>query len=108
MKILIDENLPLKLKENFGWNHEIYTIREMNWHGKQNGELLGLMILGGFEGYDWSEFIREEPKVIIAAFNRKSLNVGRKPKQLWKFRITWIRITPVLSMKIFRLMRLDN
>ncbi len=51
MKILIDENLPLKLKESFGESHEVYTTREMNWHGKQNGELLGLMILDGFEGF---------------------------------------------------------
>ena len=50
MKILIDENLPLKLKESFGENHEVFTAREMNWHGKQNGELLGLMILDGFDG----------------------------------------------------------
>ncbi len=49
MKILIDENLPIKLKENFGEKHEIYSVREMNWHGKKNGELLGLMTLAGFE-----------------------------------------------------------
>lgn len=51
MKILIDENLPLKLKESFGERHKVYTAREMNWHGKQNGELLGLMILDGFDGF---------------------------------------------------------
>ncbi|MEO8074185.1 MAG: hypothetical protein ABI891_08460 [Acidobacteriota bacterium] len=51
MKILIDENLPLKLKESFGKSHEVYTTREMDWQGKQNGELLGLMILDGFEGF---------------------------------------------------------
>ena len=51
MKILIDENLPLKLKESFGESHEIYTAREMNWQGKQNGELLGLLVLNNFEGF---------------------------------------------------------
>lgn len=51
MKILIDENLPLKLKENFGETHEVYSAREMNWHGKKNGELLGLMTLAGFEAF---------------------------------------------------------
>lgn len=51
MKILIDENLPIKIKESFGGEHEVYTAREMNWHGKKNGELLGLMTLAGFEGF---------------------------------------------------------
>lgn len=45
MKILIDENLPLKLKENFGAEHEIYSVRNMEWTGRKNGELLGLMTL---------------------------------------------------------------
>lgn len=49
MKILLDENLPLKLKESFGVAYEIYTVREMNWLGKRNGELLGLVTLEGFE-----------------------------------------------------------
>jgi predicted nuclease of predicted toxin-antitoxin system len=51
VKILIDENLPQKLKENFGDENEVYSVREMNWHGKKNGELLGLMTLAGFEGF---------------------------------------------------------
>ena len=51
MKILIDENLPLKLKESFGDPHVIFSAREMNWQGKKNGELLGLMTLAGFEGF---------------------------------------------------------
>lgn len=51
MKILIDENLPLKLKASFGESHEIYTMREMQWLGKKNGELLGLMTLAGFEAF---------------------------------------------------------
>ena len=51
MKILIDENLPLKLARSFGANHEVLSSRPMNWHGKKNGELLGLMTLGGFEAF---------------------------------------------------------
>ncbi len=51
MKILIDENLPLKLKESFGPSHDVSSAREMNWQGKKNGELLGLMTLAGFEGF---------------------------------------------------------
>lgn len=49
MKILIDENLPLKLKASFGAEHEVYSVREMQWMGKKNGELLGLMTFEGFE-----------------------------------------------------------
>ena len=51
MKIFLDENLPLKLKESFGAAHEISTVREMNWLGKTNGELLGLVTLEGFEAF---------------------------------------------------------
>jgi hypothetical protein len=39
MKILLDENLPAKLKYDFGSNHTIFTVRDMNWLGKKNGEL---------------------------------------------------------------------
>jgi hypothetical protein len=50
VKILIDENLPLKLKASFITEHEVYSVREMQWTGKKNGELLGLMTLEGFRG----------------------------------------------------------
>ncbi len=49
MKILLDENLPKKLKITFALEHEVFTVREKNWNGKQNGELLGLMTLNGFD-----------------------------------------------------------
>jgi predicted nuclease of predicted toxin-antitoxin system len=47
MKLLLDENLPKKLKQDFS-NYEIYTVRDKNWSGKKNGELLKLMIEEGF------------------------------------------------------------
>jgi predicted nuclease of predicted toxin-antitoxin system len=43
MKLLLDENLPKRLKNDF-IEHEIYTLREKNWNGKKNGELIKLMI----------------------------------------------------------------
>jgi predicted nuclease of predicted toxin-antitoxin system len=49
MKLLLDENLPVKLKyrfKEFGW--EAYTVRDMQWFGKENGELLQLMVLNSF------------------------------------------------------------
>lgn len=42
MRILLDENLPKKLKSILK-SHEVYTVSDMGWNGKQNGELLGLM-----------------------------------------------------------------
>jgi len=43
MKLLIDENLPKKLKLDLS-EYEIYTVRDKEWNGKRNGELLTLMI----------------------------------------------------------------
>jgi predicted nuclease of predicted toxin-antitoxin system len=51
MKILLDENLPTKLKTGFSDEHEIFTVREEGWNGKRNGELLGLMTLEGFDAF---------------------------------------------------------
>ena len=42
-KILIDENLPKKLKYRFGDNFEILTVHDMGWASKKNGELLKLI-----------------------------------------------------------------
>lgn len=48
MKILLDENLPTKLKFDFGEDFEIFTVRDMDWLGKKNGELLGLAVFNDF------------------------------------------------------------
>ena len=47
MKLLLDENLPKRLKTDFA-NHEVYTVRDKGWNGIQNGQLLQLMIEDGF------------------------------------------------------------
>ncbi len=47
MKILIDENLPKHIKNDF-LEFEIFTVREMQWNGKKNGELLSVMQENGF------------------------------------------------------------
>ena len=49
MKILLDESLPRKLKNDFGKDHEVWTVRDKGWLSKKNGELLKLMINDGFE-----------------------------------------------------------
>lgn len=49
MKILLDENLPRKLKADFGSGFIVSTVREMGWLGKKNGELLNLITLNNFD-----------------------------------------------------------
>ena len=49
MKILLDENLPAKLKYDFGEGFEVRTVKDMGWLGKKNGELLGLAAFNGFD-----------------------------------------------------------
>ena len=48
MKLLLDENLPKKLKRDFP-EHTIYTVSDKGWNSKKNGELLALMILNDFD-----------------------------------------------------------
>lgn len=49
MRILLDENIPTKAVTDFGKDFEVKTVRDMQWLGKENGELLGLMVLSGFD-----------------------------------------------------------
>ncbi|MFI5185683.1 MAG: DUF5615 family PIN-like protein [Chitinophagales bacterium] len=48
MKILLDEQLPVKLKYRFKPEFEISTVRDENWLGIKNGELITLAVEGGF------------------------------------------------------------
>ena len=48
MKLLLDENLPKRLKHDFE-EDEVYTVRDQGWNGNSNGELLKLMIERGFD-----------------------------------------------------------
>ena len=47
MRLLLDENLPKRLKLDFP-EHEIFTVRDKGWNGIKNGELLKLMLADGF------------------------------------------------------------
>mgnify|MGYP006275047183 CR=1 FL=1 len=42
MKLLLDENIPKKLKKDL-LKFEVFTVQDMEWNGKQNGELLQLL-----------------------------------------------------------------
>lgn len=48
MRLLIDENLPKRLKLDFP-EHEVFTVRDKNWNGVKNGELLKLLTEEGFD-----------------------------------------------------------
>ena len=48
MRILLDENLPKRLKADLP-EHEVFTVRDKNWNGIKNGELLQLMIAEKFD-----------------------------------------------------------
>ena len=47
MRLLLDENLPKRLKLDFP-EHEIFTVRDKGWNGIKNGKLLELMLADGF------------------------------------------------------------
>jgi predicted nuclease of predicted toxin-antitoxin system len=49
MKILLDENIPRRIKFDFNIGIEAHTVQEMNRSGKKNGELLGLATMSGFD-----------------------------------------------------------
>lgn len=48
MKLLLDENIPKRLKKDFN-EHEVYTVSDLNWNGKTNGEFLKLFIEHHFD-----------------------------------------------------------
>lgn len=48
MKLLLDENLPKKLKQDFS-GHEIRTVREMGWNGLRDAALLSEASNAGFQ-----------------------------------------------------------
>lgn len=48
MKLLLDENIPHPLKKDLA-DFEVFTVQDMDWQGKENGELLKLMIENNFK-----------------------------------------------------------
>jgi len=48
MRLLLDENLPKRLKLDFA-DHDVFTVRDKGWNGVKNGELLKLMLADGFQ-----------------------------------------------------------
>jgi hypothetical protein len=48
MRLLLDENLPKRLKLDFT-EYEVYTVRDKKWNGIKNGKLLKLLIENSFD-----------------------------------------------------------
>jgi predicted nuclease of predicted toxin-antitoxin system len=48
MRLLLDENLPKRLKSLLA-PHDAWTVRDMGWNGKGNGALLALTKQNGFD-----------------------------------------------------------
>ncbi len=78
MKLLLDENLPKKLKIDL-LPHETYTVSNKKWNGIKNGELLKLMLAEDFEvlltfdrNMQYQQNFQKYPKtvlVLVAADN---------------------------------------
>jgi hypothetical protein len=48
-RLLLDENLPKKLKYRFGEGFEVTTVPDQGWASLKNGELLKAMVDSGIE-----------------------------------------------------------
>ena len=48
-KVLLDENLPAKLKYRLQDVCEIYTVNDKGWNALENGELINAMQEDGFD-----------------------------------------------------------
>ena len=48
MRLLLDENLPKRLKQDLS-EHEIYTTADKGWTGITNGKLLELLVENKFD-----------------------------------------------------------
>ncbi len=48
MKLLLDENLPKRLKNDFP-EHNVYTVADMGWNSMKNGALMRAMTEENFE-----------------------------------------------------------
>ena len=47
MRVLLDECMPRPIRRAFT-GHEVRTVAEMGWSGKENGELLALIVESNF------------------------------------------------------------
>lgn len=51
MKILLDENIDVRLKHHFPDTYDVHTVKDMQWNGIKNGELLLLLKANDFDAW---------------------------------------------------------
>lgn len=101
MKLLLDENIPVKLKYRFQENGiSVFTVKDMQWFGKQNGELLRLMLENDFTSFltidnniSFQQNFRNYPlqvHVLIAHDNSYGTIMEFFDKILAKLKDSWI------------------
>lgn len=75
MKVLLDENLPHRLRNAIS-THEVFTVRFLGWSGLKNGALLSAAERDGFEvfltgdqtiSYEQNLFVRRIAVVVLSA-----------------------------------------
>ena len=92
MRILLDESLPIKLSEYFANDHTVFSVRDMNWLGKKNGELLNLIAENNFDVFvtadrnlPYQQNLKEIPFIIAilrGVDNRQQTYINLIPKLL--------------------------
>lgn len=91
MLLLLDENLPKKLKGDFP-GHKVFTVKERGWNGLKNGILLQKLIENNFNAlitYDKNLRHQQNFKkypitvfVLIARINKYTVLTKLSPKIL--------------------------
>lgn len=51
MKVLLDENIDVRFKHHFPDGYTVYTVKDMDWNGIKNGELLLLIKENAFDAW---------------------------------------------------------
>ena len=76
MKLLLDENLPHRLRTLLT-GHEAFTVAFMNWNGIENGRLLALAADNGFDALITKDCGIEYEHDLNRRFHPASLSLGR-------------------------------
>src|SRR3954468_11604615 len=58
MKILLDENIDVRFKKSFSGNYAAFTVKDMEWKGIKNGQLLLLL-----KEHDFDEWIEVDKNI---------------------------------------------
>ncbi len=88
MKILLDENLPIKLKFRLQ-EFEIYTVQDMKWDSYKNGDLIKTAIQ-----HDFTILITSDKNI---AYKQNLANLGIGTVVLNVKLLKWQYIEPMLS-----------